>query len=61
MGVLACVLGILGGLCAVVGIITATEVVPLFGAGLTWLFWLGLAGVLFLAAITSLIAQGQME
>ena len=61
MGILACILAILGGLCAVMGIITATEVVPLFGAELTWLFWIGIAVVLFLAAITSLIAQNQSE
>jgi len=61
MGVLACVLSVLGGLCAIMGIITAVEVVPLLGVQLTWLFWFGLAGVLFVAGITSLIAQGRAE
>ena len=61
MGVLAWVLGILGGLCAVVGIITAVEVVPLLGAALTWVFWFGLAGILFIACIAALIARSGYE
>jgi len=61
VGVLAGILAILGGLCGVMGIVTATEVVPLLGAELTWMFWLVLAGVSFLACIAALIAGGGYE
>jgi len=59
--VLAGILAILGGLCGVMGIVTATGVVPLLGAELTWLFWFGLAGVSFLACIAAAIASGGYE
>ena len=64
MGVLALILGILGGLCAVMGVITAAEAAPLVTdalTGFTGIFWLALAGVLFLAAITSLMARTPYE
>ena len=64
MGLFALILGILGGLCAVMGIFTAAEAVPLVTdvlAGFTGIFWLGLAGVLFLAAIASLLARTPYE
>ncbi len=43
MGVLAWILAILGTLCAIMGIVTAVEVVPLLGVALTAMFWLALA------------------
>ncbi len=51
MGVFALILGLIGGLCAVMGILTAAEVVPSLGAAFTVEFWMMLAGVLFLACI----------
>ncbi len=57
MGMSAWILGILGGLCAVMGIITATEAVPEY-AGLTWLFWLVLSGILLLASIAFIVGRG---
>ena len=59
MGILAWTFGTLAGLCAVMGIITATEVVPLFGAELTWMFWFVLSVILFLATIA--FALGRTE
>ena len=56
----AWILGILGGLCAVMGIITATEVVPEY-AGLTWMFWLVLSGILLLASIAFSVGGGGGE
>jgi len=50
MGMSAWISGILGGLCAVWGIITATEVVSEY-AGLTWMFWMALGAILLLASI----------
>jgi hypothetical protein len=61
MGVLALILGILGGLCTIVGVLTAAEVLSLVTAAFTGIFWLGLAGVLFVAAITSLVARSGNE
>ena len=60
MGMSAWILGILGGLCAVMGIITATEVVPEY-AGLTWMFWLMLSGILLLASIAFTVGGGGGE
>ena len=59
MGILAWAVGTLAGLCMVMGIITATEVVPLFGAELTWMFWFVLSAILFLASIA--FAAGRTE
>ena len=61
MGVLALILGIMGGLCLIMGIITAAEVILPVSAAFTGIFWLGLAGVLFVAAITSLVARSGNE
>ncbi|MFC1932262.1 hypothetical protein ACFLXU_01345 [Chloroflexota bacterium] len=57
MGILALVFGILGGLCAVMGIITAAEVIPLLGAEFTAMFWLTLGAVLLLACIASVLSR----
>jgi hypothetical protein len=48
---LAWFFGAIGGLCMVLGIITAVGVVQQFGAELTWTFWFMLSGILFLASI----------
>ena len=61
MGVLACILGIIAGLCTVMGIVTAVGVLPPLGAEYTVMFWLVLAGVLFLATIASLISRSPYE
>ena len=61
MGVLALILGILGGLCTVTSIITAAQVIPMVFVGFTEIYWLGLAGVLFVAAITCLVARSAQE
>ncbi len=57
MGMSALIFGILGGLCAVWGIVTATEVVPEY-AGLTWMFWLVLSGILLLGSIAFAVGRG---
>ena len=64
MRVAATVFGIIGGLCTVMGIITALtvkipalEVIPEY-AGLTWMFWLVLAAILFLVTIAFNVGRG---
>ena len=61
MGLFALILGMLGGLSAVMGIITAAGVIPSIGAEFTWLFWFLLAVILFVASIASLLTQGRSE
>ena len=58
MGVLALILGILGGLCTIAGVLTAAGLISPVSAAFTGIFWLGLAGVSFVAAITCLVARG---
>ena len=59
MRMIACIVGIFAGLCMLMGIITATEVIPLLGAALTWMFWFGLSGILFLASIALVFGRGE--
>ncbi len=58
MGMSALIFGILGGLCAVMGIIIATAVIPEF-AELSWLFWMVLSGILLLASIAFTVGRGE--
>ena len=57
MGALAGTFGTLGGLCTVMGIITALEVITDY-AGLGWMFWLVLAAILFLVTIAFSLGRG---
>ena len=58
MGAMAAIVGALGGLCAVMGVITAAEIIPLIGAQFTWTFWLVLSAVLLLASIALALGRG---
>ena len=58
MTVFAWLTGIIGGLCAVMGIVTALKAVPLLGDELTWLFWFAISGILLLASIVFTLARG---
>ena len=60
MGALAWIFGTLGGLCAVMGIITAVEVIPEVAA-LTWMFWLVLSAILLLICIAFAVGHGGYE
>ena len=57
MGMTAWIFGLLGGLCAVMGILTATAVITEV-AELTWMFWLVLSGLLLLASIAFTVGRG---
>jgi hypothetical protein len=61
MASLAWIVGIIGAICTVVGIITAIEWLSFPLPALTAMFWLALAGVLFLAAIATSIASRQYD
>ena len=58
MGLVALVFGLIGGLCMIMGIITALEVVPLFGAQLTWMFWFALSAILMFICIAFALGRG---
>ena len=58
MGILAWIFGIIGGLCAVMGIITAAGVVQPLGAELTVMFWMVLSAILLLASIALAVGRG---
>ncbi len=60
MGMLAWIFGSLGGLCAVMGIITAVKVIPEIAA-LTWMFWLVLSAILLLVCIAFAVSRGGFE
>ncbi len=51
MGVAAVIASAIGGLCAVMGIATAAEVIPLVMPQFTWMFWFVLSAILLLASI----------
>jgi hypothetical protein len=59
MGILGAILAGVGAICAVLGIIAALEVTnePIISEHFTWPFWFGLATIIFLAAITSLLGR----
>jgi drug/metabolite transporter (DMT)-like permease len=59
MGILGAILGGVGAICAALGIVVALDVVeePIIHENFTWGFWFGLAAILFLAAITSLLGR----
>lgn len=64
MGILATILGIIGGLAGVMGILDAADIIPR-GIGLTtvdWTFWLLLAAVLILGSIAcTLNNRGEID
>jgi len=51
VGLLTLIFTALGGVCAVIGILTAVEVIPTFATELTWMFWLMLSAILLLIGI----------
>ncbi len=66
MRILALILGILGGLCAIVGIVTALGIATALAvipqvAALTWMFWFGLAGVLLIGCIGATVSRGSYK
>jgi hypothetical protein len=58
MGITAAIVGAVGGLCAIMGIITAAEVIPLIMPQFTWNFWFVLSAILLLASIVFSLGRG---
>jgi hypothetical protein len=60
MGIMGAILAGVGAVCAALGIVAALEVTnqPIISEHFTWPFWFGLATILFLASIASLLGRG---
>jgi len=61
MEILALIVGFIGGVCTILGIITGAGAMSPLGAAITAMFWLALAGVLFLACIVCLLCRTSYE
>jgi len=61
VGIMTVITGAIGGLCAVMGIITAVEVIPLITPQLTWMFWFVLSAILLLGSIALALGRGGYE
>jgi hypothetical protein len=57
MGIFALLLGLLGGMCGVMGILTAADVVPIVMPEFTWVFWFWVAAILMLSSIASMLTK----
>jgi hypothetical protein len=57
MGAFAAILAGIGGLCAVMGIVTALEVVEPITEQLTWMFWFVISAILLLGSIAMLLGR----
>ena len=58
MGILAAIVGAIGGLCAVMGVITAAGLILLIMPEFTWMFWFVLSAILLLASIALGLGRG---
>ena len=61
MGTIAAIIGGIGGLSAILGIITIAGVLPPFNEQLTWMFWFVLSAILLLASIAISVGRGGYE
>lgn len=57
MGMTALVFGLIGGLCAAMGVATVAEIAPDIGEAYTWVFWFGVSVILLLGCIAFLLAR----
>jgi len=61
MGISAVVLGIIGVLCAAMGIVTAAAVISPVMPEFTWIFWFALSGLFILGAIAFAVGRTYYE
>ncbi len=63
MGITTAIIGAIGGLCAVIGIVTAVEVIDLIKIvpQFTWEFWFMLSAILLLASIALSLGRTSYE
>jgi len=58
MGLTALVFGLIGGLSAAMGVVTALGLVPLLSAEFTWVFWFAVSAILLLICIAFALGRG---
>ena len=58
MSMLAWLFGFIGGLCMMMGVVTAVKIVPPLGAEFTWMFWFVLSALLLLLSIAFAVGRG---
>jgi len=61
VSMIAWIVGTIAALCMVMGIMTATDIIPPLGAELTWMFWFVLSAILFLASIAVAVGRSGYE
>ena len=64
MAILAWFLGITGGLCGVMGVLTAVEVAPSFidePAWSTWVLWMIIAVILLIGSVAAALGRSGVE
>ncbi len=61
MGLIAVILGIIGTLCATMGIVTAADVIAPIMPQFTWIFWLFVSGLFILGSIAFSVSRGYYE
>ena len=61
MGIAAVILGLIGGLGAVAGVLTAVGVMPLVMPELTWMFWFVLSALFLLGSIAFAVGRSEYE
>jgi len=61
MGIASAITGGVGGLCAIMGIVTAANLVQPMMTEFTWMFWLVLSAILLLASIAFALGRGSYE
>lgn len=61
MGLAAVILGIIGTLCAAMGIVTAADIISPIMPQFTWTFWFSFSGLLVLGAIAFSVGRGYYE
>ena len=59
--IIASIIGVIGAFCAVMGILTAANVVPLITPGFTGIFWLLLSAVIYLALMSGVVIAASKE
>lgn len=59
MGMLALVFGLIGGLCMVMGIITAFDVVPQFNDAFGMMTWFALSALMLLISIAFSVGRSE--
>jgi hypothetical protein len=61
MGIAAITLGIIGTLCAAMGVVTATGVIAPVMPEFTWAFWFSLSGLFILGTIAFAVGRTYYE